>query len=82
MGNDQPPEPPSEELDRTRNSLPLGAVVRSVLAAAFGVQSARNKQRDFSQGNYRHFVVAGIVFTILFVLTLLVVVNVVLGGGR
>jgi hypothetical protein len=62
--------------------LPLASVVRSVLAAAFGVQSNRNKERDFSQGNYRHFIVAGLVFTILFVLTLVVVVQLVLGGAR
>ena len=47
-------------------------------AAAFGVQSSRNRERDFSQGNYRHFIVAGVVFTALFVLTVIVVVRLVL----
>jgi len=56
------------------------AIAGSILSAAFGVQSARNKERDFSQGNYRHFIVGGIVFTVLFVLTLVVVVRLVLGG--
>lgn len=65
-----------------RRGLPAGAVVRSVLAAAFGVQSNRNKERDFGQGNYRHFIVAGVVFTVLFVLTLVLVVKLVLGSGR
>ena len=55
------------------------AIVGSVLAAAFGVQSSKNRERDFSQGSYRHFVVAGFVFTVLFVFTLIVVVRVVLG---
>lgn len=62
--------------------LPLSSVVRSVLSAAFGVQSNRNKERDFSHGNYRHFIVAGLVFTILFVLTLVVVVKLVLAGAH
>lgn len=65
-----------------QSGLPLASVVRSVLAAAFGVQSNRNKERDFSQGDYRHFIVAGVVFTILFVLTLVIVVQLVLGGAR
>lgn len=54
------------------------AIVKSVLAAGFGVQSSKNRERDFSQGSYRHFIVAGIVFTVLFVLTLVMVVRVVL----
>ena len=53
-------------------------VVGSVLSAAFGVQSSRNRERDFNSGNYRQFIIAGLVFTVLFVATLVVVVNVVL----
>ena len=64
--------------DQTPRRLPLSSIVRSVFAAAFGVQSQRNRERDFEQGSYRHFVVAGIVFTVLFVLTLVAVVRIVL----
>ena len=53
-------------------------VVGSVLSAAFGVQSSRNRERDFNSGSYRQFIIAGLVFTVLFVATLVVVVNVVL----
>lgn len=53
-------------------------VVGSVLSAAFGVQSSRNRERDFNSGSYRQFIVAGLIFTVLFVATLVVVVNVVL----
>ncbi len=53
-------------------------VVGSVLSAAFGVQSSRNRERDFNSGNYRQFIIAGLIFTVLFVATLVVVVNVVL----
>jgi hypothetical protein len=53
-------------------------VVGSVLSAAFGVQSSRNRERDFNSGSYRQFIIAGLIFTVLFVSTLVVVVNVVL----
>jgi hypothetical protein len=56
------------------------AVVGSVLAAAFGVQSSKKHQQDFSAGNYRHYIIGGIVFTVLFVATLVVVVRMVIGG--
>ena len=70
-------EKPAGEREQDRD-VSTGSVVRSILAAAFGVQTTRNQQRDFAQGNYRHFIVGGIVFTVLFVLTLVLVVNLVL----
>jgi len=56
----------------------LRQTVGSVLAAAFGVQSGRNRERDFKHGKALHFIIAGIVFTTLFVLTIVVVVKLVL----
>ncbi|MGI9275370.1 MAG: DUF2970 domain-containing protein [Endozoicomonas sp.] len=53
-------------------------VIQSVLASAFGVQSSKNKERDFSQGRPAHFLIAGIIGTISFILVLLVIVKVVL----
>ncbi|MFU8816728.1 MAG: DUF2970 domain-containing protein [Pseudomonadales bacterium] len=50
----------------------------STLAAAFGVQSSRNRQRDFSHGKASHFIAAGIIFTLLFVLAMVLLVNLVL----
>jgi hypothetical protein len=53
-------------------------VAASALAAAFGVQSSRNRQRDFTHGKASHFIAAGIVFTLLFVVGMVVIVNLVL----
>jgi len=53
-------------------------VVLSVLAAALGVQSARNRQRDFEHGNPVVFIAAGLIFTILFIATIVGVVHLVL----
>ena len=46
--------------------------------AAFGVQSNRNRQRDFSRGKPSHFILLGLLFTLLFVLLLFGVVRLVL----
>lgn len=43
------------------------AVVQSVLAAAIGVQSQANKERDFTQGNPLHFIVGGLIGTLVFI---------------
>jgi hypothetical protein len=50
----------------------------SVIAASFGVQSQKNKERDFEQGSIKGFVAAALVFTALFVLTLVLIVKLVL----
>ncbi|MBT9528900.1 MAG: DUF2970 domain-containing protein, partial [Pseudomonas sp.] len=48
------------------------------LAAAFGVQSGKNRARDFSQGKPGHFIALGLLFTLVFVLLLVGVVKLVL----
>lgn len=53
-------------------------VALSVIAAAFGVQSRKNSERDFSTGNPFIFIVFGLIFTILFVMTIIVVVSLIL----
>jgi hypothetical protein len=53
-------------------------VMLSVVAAAFGVQNSKNRERDFSRGNPLVFIMAGLIFTVLFVLTIVGVVYLVL----
>jgi len=53
-------------------------LLQSVLAAAFGVQSGKNRSRDFSRGKPSQFITIGIIFTAVFVLLLFVIVKVVL----
>ncbi|WP_252179967.1 DUF2970 domain-containing protein [Endozoicomonas sp. 4G] len=55
------------------------STLHSVLASAFGVQSEKNRERDFSQGKPAHFVIAGVIGTLVFILILLLVVKLVLG---
>jgi len=54
--------------DPDNSPLSFWQVLLSVLAAAFGVQSGKNRQRDFSRGRPLHFVVIGLLATALFVL--------------
>lgn len=58
--------------------LTIWQVIKSTLAAAFGVQTEEARQRDFSQGNAGTFIIAGLVFTAAFVVILLVIVQLVL----
>jgi hypothetical protein len=68
--------------DREENKS-LGAlqVVSSVFAAGLGVQSSRNRERDFRQGRAGTFIAAGIIFTALFIGAVLTVVKLVLAGA-
>lgn len=53
-------------------------VVKSVLASFFGVQSDKNRERDFQQGSPMQFIVVGLVLTILFIIGMIVVVKIIL----
>jgi len=59
----------------------LISVVKSILAAGIGVQSDKNRTRDFEQGNPLTFIVGGIVFTLLFIATVATVVGFVLSNS-
>lgn len=70
MGDSRPPDddkPPS-----------LLQVVGSVLASFFGVQSARNRERDFKKGRAETFIIVGLVMTAVLVLAIVVIVKLVL----
>ena len=56
----------------------LMQVILSVLAAAIGVQNSANRERDFTHGNPVVFIVAGLIFTVIFVLAVIGVVYLVL----
>ncbi|AGA86624.1 hypothetical protein PSCT_03769 [Pseudomonas sp. SCT] len=64
--------------DEQEKSLTLREMLGSVLAAALGVQSGKNRARDFSHGKPSHFIILGVGFTALFVLLILGLVKLVL----
>lgn len=75
--SEEPPAPPAEP---ERESLTVWQIVGSALAAGFGVQSSRNRERDFAKGRPGQFIVVGIVLTVLFVVVMVALVNLVLSG--
>ncbi|MFP6837143.1 MAG: DUF2970 domain-containing protein [Pseudomonadales bacterium] len=67
--------------DPEAKSLGIWKVVKSVLAAGFGVQSSRNRSRDFAKGKPIHFIAVGIVLTVAFVTATIALVNLVLSNA-
>lgn len=69
----------SEQKEPEHEKAPgLLQIVSSVMSAAMGIQSSKNQERDFKHGKARIFIIAGIVFTLLFILTVFTVVKLVL----
>lgn len=55
----------------------LIALVKSILAAAIGVQTNKNRERDFTSGNPLAFIIGGFVFTLLFIASIALIVGLV-----
>lgn len=66
------------ETSESEKKLSFWQTMSSVIAASFGVQSQKNKERDFEKGSIKGFVAAALIFTAIFVLTLVVIVRLVL----
>lgn len=60
--------------DQDQRPLSFRELLGSVLAAALGVQSSKNRTRDFSRGKPSQFIMMGILFTMLFGLCLFAIV--------
>jgi hypothetical protein len=50
-------------------------VIKSVLAAFIGVQSEANRKKDFENGSLSTYVIAGIIFTVLFIVAITLLVS-------
>lgn len=55
----------------------LNNTFKSVAAAFFGVQSNKNRERDFSEGKLSHFIVVGVIGVIIFIAVLVAIVTLV-----
>jgi hypothetical protein len=71
-------EPQKTDPDEKREKLKPLQVVSSVFAAGLGVQSSKNRERDFKQGRIGVFIAAGVIFTLLFIGTVVTIVQLVL----
>jgi len=64
----------AEEIDE-RGGTGFRAVMQSVGAALLGVQSSRNRERDFTRGKPLHFIIGGLIGTLLFVIAVWLLVQ-------
>ncbi len=70
-----------EQDSQEKESLKPGQVIGSVFAAMFGVQSSKNRERDFKQGRVGVFIASGIIFAVLFVATIYGLVQLVMSSA-
>lgn len=75
----KPEQTPADEQQPAKKPNLL-QVTQSVLAALFGVQSAKNRERDFRQGKATDYIAIYVVLVIALVVAVIVAVNMVLSG--
>jgi len=63
---------------REEDQLSFWQLLKSVFFAFLGVQSNANRERDFKQGKMSHFIWMGLLFGLVFVSTIIGVVQLVL----
>ncbi len=68
-------EPIENQNAKQRSGTGFWSVVQSVGAAMIGVQSRKNRERDFTQGKPLHFIVGGLIGTALFLLVVWLLVQ-------
>ncbi len=61
--------------DKKNSSQSIHSVVSSVFSALLGVQSSEKYQEDTTHGKAMPFIIVGIIGTILFILTIIGLVN-------
>ncbi len=67
-----------ESHSKEQAQLSFWQLLKSTLSAFIGVQSNANRERDFTQGRMSHFIWMGLLFGLVFVLTIIAVVQLVL----
>jgi hypothetical protein len=68
----------NQDKQRSRKGIGWLNVAKSTIAAACGVQTNANRQRDFQQGKPITFIIAGLVFVLVFILGMVGLVQLVL----
>ena len=71
-------EPPTVGKEKSTESLSIMQVIGSILASFYGVQSSKNRKRDFQSGKAKTFIVVGILMTAVWYLAIYLVVTLVL----
>ena len=64
--------------NENRQTYSFFSVLGSVLASMFGVQSSKKHETDFTRGKPIHYIMVGLLVTVVFILTVWGVVKLVL----
>ena len=64
----------------TEKPLTYREMIGSTFAAALGVQSNANRHRDFTRGKASHFIFTGVLFTTVFVISMICFVRIVMAA--
>lgn len=67
--------------EESRKKPSLWRVIQSVAASLLGVQSNKNRERDFQHGSPGQYIVVGLIAVVLFILAIVLVVNLVLSAA-
>lgn len=72
-----------QDIERVEEFAQVGWLdsMASSVAAAFGVQSHKNRVRDFERGDFKKFVISGITLTFVILFSLMGLVQIVLRGA-
>jgi len=54
-------------------------VIKSVIGAFIGVQSGKNREKDFEQGSLSNYIIVGVIAVVLFISLLVFIVSIVTG---
>jgi hypothetical protein len=68
----------NDKQENKKSSITPLSFIASLFAGAFGVQSEKNRERDFEHGKFSHFIIGGIIFAVVFVLAVIGIVQLVL----
>lgn len=79
--NRKPNNEPQPETPSYQKAPSLFQVIGSVFAMWFGVQSGKNRERDFGHGSATTFIVVGVGFTIFLVIAVIIAVKLALSGA-
>lgn len=67
-----------EEDKSKQPSVTFLQIVGSILASFFGVQSEERRRRDFDQGKPIHYIIVGLLATLVLILSLWAVIKIIL----
>ena len=68
--------PDSEQSPREK--ITFIQLLLSTISAFIGVQSNKNRERDFNHGKISHFILIGLLFTLAFVVILIIAVHLII----